>query len=322
MRIIFRADASAEMGSGHVMRSSVIAENAIRRGHECIFVGSVLGLDWVKKRVDELGFTQICKPSEFKFNSNTDVCVIDSYTEAITSIYGSRRNWRLLVSIQDESTPKFDADIFIVPSLTTEGPIDSRSRILSGPDYVLIRKSIRKCPPTYPNVEPFTVIISGGGSDPFAFAEEAAKLIDKIEIEGQFHFFTNNKIISNSDKIFITHNFGDSMDLIAQKTHAVLTTASTSSLEFIAREIPTAVVCSVENQSGYYTKLMESNLVCALGSFNKSSGWDISFVELDNFLRNSDCRIKLSEKMSGLIDLEGANRVLQRIENEISSYLS
>ena len=314
MRIIFRADASAEIGSGHVMRLSVIAEEAILRGHECVFVGSVLGLDWVKRRVDELGFAQVCKPGEFKIISKTDICFVDSYTESVTSIYGSSRHWRLLISIQDPSTPKFDANILILPGLTVEGVADSNFRILSGANYVLIRKSICKSAPTYPIVDPFTVIVSGGGSDPFGFAEESARLIDKLEIEGEFHFFTDKNIVSTSGKKFLSHNFGDSLDSIARRTHAVLTTASTSSLEFIAREIPTAVVCAIENQSSYYNQLSRSGLVCVLGSYDSNNGWEISLEDLSNFLSNETYREKLSERISGLVDLGGAKRIMDIVE--------
>jgi len=315
MRIIFRADASPEMGSGHVMRSSVIAEEAILRGHECVFVGSVLGLDWVKRRVDGLGFTQICSPTEFKLNSNTDICVVDSYTEAETSIYGNRIHWRLHVSIQDESTPKFDADILVIPGLRTEKVPYSSSKILSGPDYVLIRKSIRKSAPTYPTDEPFTVIISGGGSDPFGFAEEVARLIDKLAIQGEFHFFTNRKIESRTGKVFLSHYFGESLDLIAQKAHAVLTTASSSSLEFIARELPTAVACVIENQNSYYHQLSKLNFACVLGGYNEFNGWVISQESLSSFLLNEAYREKLNERISGLVDLRGAERIMDIFES-------
>jgi spore coat polysaccharide biosynthesis predicted glycosyltransferase SpsG len=314
MRIIFRADASAEMGSGHVMRSSVIAEEAILRGHECIFVGSVSGLDWVKKRIDGLGFTQFYSPTEFKLNSNKDICVIDSYTESVTSIYGNHNHWRLLVSIQDASTPKFDADISILPGLSIEDVSDASYRILSGPDYVLIRNSINKITWNYPTIDPFTVVISGGGSDPFGFADEIARLIDRLEIEGEFHFFTNKKIESESGKTFLIHHFGESLDLIAQKAHAVLTTASTSSLEFIAREIPTAVACVIENQSIYYSQLSRSNFACALGGYDAINGWDISSESLSKFLLNGAYREKLSERISGLVDLRGAKRIMDIIE--------
>ena len=41
MRFVIRADAYRMSGAGHVMRSSVIAEELIDRGYEVYFVGNV-----------------------------------------------------------------------------------------------------------------------------------------------------------------------------------------------------------------------------------------------------------------------------------------
>ena len=315
MRIIFRADASPEIGSGHVMRSSVIAEEAISRGHECIFVGSVSGLDWVQNRIDNLGFSQKHEARNFEPDSNTDICVIDSYTEAVNSVYGLNDNWRLLVSIKDEYTPHFLADILVVPSLAKEGIHDPSPKVLSGADYILIRKSIHKSPVKYPIDEPFKVIVSGGGSDSIGFASEIAGLIDQINTDGEFHFFSNKNIVSRSGKKFLTHDLGDSIDSVALQVHAVITTASTSSLEFIAREIPTAIVRVIDNQDSYYKNLLASELVCGLGKFDTSLGWEISIENLRNFLLDNSYRESLSRQVSGLVDLNGAKRVLDIIES-------
>ena len=59
MRFVFRADASIEIGAGHVMRSSAIAEEAISQGIECVFVGSILDMDWLTDRIRGLGFFEV-----------------------------------------------------------------------------------------------------------------------------------------------------------------------------------------------------------------------------------------------------------------------
>ncbi len=59
MRYVIRADASLAKGSGHVMRSSAIAEELIGRGLDVIFVGKTAGLGWLEKRIKSLGFSAI-----------------------------------------------------------------------------------------------------------------------------------------------------------------------------------------------------------------------------------------------------------------------
>ena len=80
MRFVFRADASIEIGAGHVMRSSAIAEEAISQGIECVFVGSILDMDWLTDRIRGLGFFEVVEPQEFRSSKNSDVLVLDSYT--------------------------------------------------------------------------------------------------------------------------------------------------------------------------------------------------------------------------------------------------
>ena len=38
MNIIFRVDASDEIGAGHIVRCQVLASELIVRGHQCLFV--------------------------------------------------------------------------------------------------------------------------------------------------------------------------------------------------------------------------------------------------------------------------------------------
>jgi spore coat polysaccharide biosynthesis predicted glycosyltransferase SpsG len=79
MRLVFRADASRQIGAGHVMRVTTIAEEAIGRGHECHFVGKISDLAWVEKHVQNLGFKSFIREidvinSEFQ----NSVLILDS----------------------------------------------------------------------------------------------------------------------------------------------------------------------------------------------------------------------------------------------------
>ena len=80
MGYVLPADASPTIGSGHVMRSSAIAEELIARGEKVVFVGQISNLLWVTERIMDLGFIEIYNnPLDFTSKSDTDVLILDSY---------------------------------------------------------------------------------------------------------------------------------------------------------------------------------------------------------------------------------------------------
>ena len=92
MRYVLRADASESIGSGHVMRSSAIAEELIARGENVVFVGQISDLPWVEERIASLGFTQIHNnPGDFNSNPNSDVLLLDSYEISASDDFNYQR---------------------------------------------------------------------------------------------------------------------------------------------------------------------------------------------------------------------------------------
>ena len=58
MKILFRTDASAKIGSGHVMRCLSLAVALKSKGHECIFICKDLKGNSIKK-IKQNGFAVI-----------------------------------------------------------------------------------------------------------------------------------------------------------------------------------------------------------------------------------------------------------------------
>ena len=100
------------------------------------------------------------------------------------------------------------------------------------------------------------------------------------------------------------------LDLVANDVDVVLTTASTSSLEFIAREIPTGVVCAVDNQEEYYEKLGRLGYASQIGFRNPIVGWEFNVEAIRELMESQEKRRVLTETIKGLIDLKGAQRVI------------
>lgn len=90
----------------------------------------------------------------------------------------------------------------------------------------------------------------------------------------------------------------------------VLTNASSSSLEFIPREIPTGVVCLIDNQDDYYEQLGRLGYVAQIGFPTYAEDWKFNVEEIRNLLESQEERDALKESVPDLIELRGAERMI------------
>ena len=314
MRFVFRADASREIGSGHVMRSSVLAEEAISRGYECIFVGTISGLEWVSERIASLGFSQVIVDSgSFKANKGSDILVLDTYSIPVSDPFIAKKHWKLVLSICDAITPNYGSDIELRPGLAVVRSGRDAPIILSGPDYVLIRKGIGKSLRERALNQALKLLIVGGGSDLFGFVDAIANVVDSMDLNLEVHTFTAGRKNDDSINRFIRHPIGSRLDGIATEVDVVFTTASTSSLEFIAREIPTGVACAVGNQEDLYIELGRLGFASQLGVYNSIGFWEFNLPAIKEILETQEKQASLKKATRSLIDLKGATRVIDTL---------
>jgi len=296
------------------MRSSALAEEAISRGIECVFVGSILDLDWVSERIANLGFSQVVADEAFfDPDKELDILILDTYSIPVSNRFISSKNWKLVLSICDAITPKYESDIELRPGLIAVQSGSEAPLLLSGAEFILIRKEISKSKKVKIAGDATKVLLMGGGSDPFGFVEAISVVLGSLEMNLEVHVFVDGKIPENSRVRFVKHAFGSDLDRIANDMDVVFTTASTSSLEFIAREIPTGVVCAVDNQEDYYNQLGKLGYASQLGVFNSSGAWDFDLASIKELLESQKKQLSLKQAIRSLIDLRGAERVVDTL---------
>jgi spore coat polysaccharide biosynthesis predicted glycosyltransferase SpsG len=318
MRLVFRADASKQIGSGHVMRVTTIAEEAITRGIECHFVGQVTELDWVVDHVNNLGFSSITDdPNSWISDAENDVLILDSYITPINSRFASGDVWRLFVTVTDGFTPNYPADIEVCQNLTRSEANDSR-QLLTGPQYSLIRKSINKKPAATSNGGPVSILLTGGGSDPYGFVHAVLDELELVDQEFQVHVFSNGILSTNENSKIRFYPIGKELDNVANFVDLAITTASTSSIEFLAREIPTLIACAIDNQLPTYSQLSEMNYALPIGVRDSAGHWQFDRQVISDAIHNHLIREELWLRTNNLIDLKGPERVVDAIVEMIS----
>ena len=318
MRIVFRADASPQIGSGHVMRVTTIAQEAIARGYECHFVGSVSELSWVEKYVRALGFKSINQDvtnRDTKFQS--EILVLDSYTVAIDSPFNDPNIWKLVICVTDQFSPNYSADIYVNQSMARKSS-SINGMMLDGPEFALIRNSIKKSEDRKVFDFPPKILILGGGSDPYGFVRA---VLQKLSNSGSLffaHVFSDESLESFSGLNIHQHRLGPELDEVANEVDLVITTASTSSIEFIAREIPTLIACAVDNQEKFYSELTELGYAIPIGMRDSDGEWQLDLQTIKEAIEDPRVCLELRRRIHGVIDLMGPSRIVDKIELRIA----
>ena len=314
MRLVFRADASPEIGSGHVMRCSAIAEEALSRGISAILVGATGGLAWLDQRLSAIGLVILNTQDFYTFeNSVEDILIIDSYDRNVSDAFISRNNGNHVVAIVDDLTPQYPAELFIHPGIDGGWFAGDKEKFLSGPDFIPLRKSIRKLNITVtPKVK--KVLVFGGGTDLYGFGLAVGETLRELEGFDEAIFYSSNqRPIESLDSRFRVVTFGASLDNEIENVDLVFTTASTSSLEVLAREIPMGIGCAVDNQVAYYNALTKLSVSSPIGIRADSGTWNLNHTAISQLISDDELRRSLIRKATGFIDLKGASRILDAI---------
>ena len=296
------------------MRLSAIAEEAIGRGFECFLAGNIRDIKWLDDHVKNIGFSQVLKPEYIsRVMDNQSVLVIDSYHLPVDEPSLNPRNWKLVVSISDALTPSYGSNLVIYPGMNAHRFSQQSSNILFGPKFIPLRKSISKSVRIEPTINP-RLLIFGGGTDQFGFAVQVARLIRQKYLFREASFIYHESIeIESMDPRFKVFPFGSALDSIIRHSDLVITSASTSSFEVLARGIPTGIVRLIGNQDENFCDLGESGLVSKIGNRSDDGSWIFFTPVLEKLILDVDYRNVLSRKNLMVFDFLGSSRILDEV---------
>jgi spore coat polysaccharide biosynthesis predicted glycosyltransferase SpsG len=315
MKFIFRADASPSIGAGHVMRCASIAEEAIARGIECLLMGSVENLDWVREYLSRLHI-EIIDEQKFDYSAFGDSCalIIDSYDSDVHNYFAFDDNWSSKTHLVDQATPLSTADLFIHTGFDASWFEGEKTRLLSGSEFIPLRKDMASRSSHVNFLECSKIVIFAGGSDVYNLSLALAKTLHKFSNFKSAIFISNYEAaIKELDDRFQVYPFGELLNLALEDADLVLTTSSTSSLEMMARGIPIGIACAVSNQQGLYETLAKKSAAVQIGSRLELGEWDILQEEVSRLISSPRLRQDLAENSLKLLDYQGSRRIVDAI---------
>ena len=156
------------------------------------------------------------------------------------------------------------------------------------------------------------ITVLGWGTDSKNFVPEMAKILTNLPGTFTVNLFTNKPNEVVNDHRFKVFKIGNSLDLVGNETHLAFSTASTSSLEFIARGCAVGICCTTQNQESYYDDLYALGLAEQIGRYIDGK-WDLHKKIIELLVTSKEYRTNCKKNTVGYLDFDGAKRVVQEI---------
>jgi UDP-2,4-diacetamido-2,4,6-trideoxy-beta-L-altropyranose hydrolase len=341
--IVVRADASPEIGTGHVMRGLALAQNWCTQAdgngpaRRVIFLMASTTTA-IEDRLHSAGMAtsslsaargtqaEIEETIQFASDRGAEWVVLDGYAFS-PRMQGQLRSagLRVLCIDDDGGAGDFPADIVLNhnfharPELYSQRGTDTR--LLLGPGYALLRPEfVMARPPRSIPVVARKLLVTLGGSDPARATElvfEALKEIPSECLEAVVVVGGSNPRRSELERIAATipaqvrvvHDAPNMAELMAWADFAVAS-ASVTTLEMASLGLPALVMVVADNQRQIAQYLDEEKLAQNLGSRSELSPLRLRATLLA-LAGDPEKRGGMSTRGRALVDGAGARRVVE-----------
>lgn len=337
-KILFRTEASSNIGMGHLIRSLSLAQ-MLKENFEISFLLNQHSEN-IERIIASEGFDSKCithdenEAKEELEYQEADIVVLDGYNFNETLQKSIKGKGKSLVYIDDIHKQHFwaDAIINVSDSVTQQDySAESYTRFLLGSKYALLRPEFIEWRRTLAKeIKTVSqVMISMGGADSGNISLKILRAIENIPSIKKTHIIigalnlheqelmTYAQKQINKNEIIIHKNISaQKMGILMNECELVICPASGTCLE--AAAVGTGIISgyTAENQLGILNGLINKKCVSNIGNFNLISEAEIT-LHIESYIKNAQEINAMIKNQKRLIDGLSPQR-LRRVFNELA----
>jgi len=328
---IFRADASPEIGGGHVMRCLTLADRLKDEGWDTSFLCSE-GTRETVPLLDQSGH-RIVESRENDIDA-TDWLVIDHYGLGVEYEKSCRPWAKKILVLDDMPTRQHDCDILLDQNLDRlgedyHGLVSETTTLATGTAYALLRAQFAKSRTTtvsrpLSGVAPFSLLIAMGLTDPDnataqilgGLSECDQDIMVDIVLGGNAPHLDDVRMRADGMPFRATvhTDVADMAELLAG-TDLAVGAAGSSAWERCCLGVPTLLVVLAENQRRVAEALDARNAAVNLGRIGDLTPYALK-RSVQGILDSLEQRTGLSENSALICDGLGVGRVALLLDPE------
>jgi len=334
LNIAFRADASADIGIGHLIRCLALAEELKNKGHSCFFVTKIENKELINKieknhvhvQIDPNANLDEDKQILLKFSNENkiDWIITDHYEINSDYVQELKENKYNVLSIDDNALIHYHSDIVLNQNIGSEElrySSEKYTKFLLEPKYALIRNQllVRDKKTKRSAVKKILIMLGGADEDNITLQiTQSLKSIDNVEflvIIGPLNPHYNKlKKYAESEKLNIRLiKSPENMADLYLESDIAISAGGSSCYELSYFGIPNIIITLAENQLKGAKELDKQKIGIQLGN---KQGIDTEQLEkkVKELIKDDSLRKMMSENGKKLVDGKGKERIVSVME--------
>lgn len=326
MKVILRADAGVEDGTGHVMRCLTIAQELRDREHEVQLLSKLDGVEWLGRLVEEIGIPHLEAKAgdlaEEAIDTSVDVVVVDSYSIAASDIAFLNERIPVMAVIDGDdrgivASAYLDSNLEVAPY-----PAGVAERVLGGVGYTLIRRELRDLRRSSGRRLPAapTVLCIMGGTDPRGAMPRVAvslrNLPEHIALilvtAPQWQDEVRASVASRANTIVLPPT--SSLDVLLKRADIVVSATGTTAWDVCTIGVPAVFVAVVDNQRSGLRAIVEAGLALGIDASEDLTAIDAVGDHVSRLIADEALREIHVTRCRELFDGRGVERVVDALE--------
>jgi UDP-2,4-diacetamido-2,4,6-trideoxy-beta-L-altropyranose hydrolase len=335
--LVVRADASAQIGAGHVMRCLALAEAWARTGGGAVEFAAAELPESLRRRLIDGGFGVVALPgpaggpedlaaTRALAAERGAACVIDGYAFGREYQRSVQRAGTTLVVDDGHRGEGFAADLVLDQNLGAAeahyAPLAPGAELLLGTRFALLRSEFLASPRPERSPGGRRVLVTLGGSDPAGLSEGVARALsenpvgtERIEVclvlGGSNPCADAIARALAATEVEVVRDAWNMPELMARADLAVAAAGSTC-WELCYSALPALLVVVADNQRDIAAQLDAAGAAVNLGWHERVTPAHIA-TAARALLNQSPARTLLAQNAARLVDGQGADRVASRL---------
>lgn len=310
-RLIVRADASPEIGLGHLMRSLALVEAALNRGLDVQVISKSPAAaevlqhrapTWITKTEDEWR-------RELR---RTDAVLFDGYRFGPDDHEAARSRGARVAAMDDQGSGVYKVEVLINQNLVAEPRYETleTTRTLIGPRYALVRRDFRELRRRRGETGK-PLLVTMGGSD---VAELTTPVVRTCVVDGPFERASVvlgplASLPDLPDSVELVRD-PDSVAAVFDRCDAAVSAAGATTWELLCMGMPCVLIQIADNQRHIGPPAAEQGAALFAGGLPLD---EERLRRTSRSLNQRKIRRQLSRQALDLVDGHGARRVLDAL---------